>query len=293
MQFAAATFPVVLAWLLSLQVQPLQASTPDTVPLHNLQADNSEKLASLFAQHNYTWPPSEQIPALAVVKLPPDLASISIPQKKALFFRALLPLVLAENRVIREQRQWLTALNVKSGQVTSVERERLLQLAEEYGLSDKIDRAALTQELLKRVDELPPALVLAQAANESGWGTSRFALEANNLFGEWTFKPEHGVAPRIRREGSRHYIRRFHDLRHSVRSYLNNINSSRAYRTLRAMRAAMRTRGEPLDALALASGLHHYSVRGEAYINEIRTMITSNRLNELGPLRLARLSTDD
>ena len=161
------------------------------------------------------------------------------------------------------------------------------KLAELYRVNGDLNDPLVRDILLRRVDEVPPALVLAQAANESAWGNSRFAREANNLFGQWTYKQDLGMVPARRDEGARHYVRVFPDLRSSVRAYLRNINIGHAYLDLRRMRARMRAAGQQLDPYRLSDGLLRYSQRGEEYVNEIRTMMSINGLDQLGPLQLA------
>ncbi len=149
-----------------------------------------------------------------------------------------------------------------------------------------IEDEATRAELARRLDEVPAALVLAQAANESAWGSSRFAREGKNLFGEWTYKNGEGLIPDERAEGENHAVRIFPTLRASVQSYFNNINSGRAYEALRVMREELRNDSRSLDALKLATGLSRYSERGEAYVEEIKKMIRSNRLSSLGEVSL-------
>jgi Bax protein len=292
----AALFPVLLALLLSgfvpaRQLSPFAAAVTPLEPVPVLAA---EDLESLFDNAGYHWPPGGHVPPLAVRHFPHDIAALAVPRKKALFFRALLPLVVAENQRVRAERQWLETVARNGGPAGEFERQRLQRLLQEYALQEDgaID-ATLLAKLQRRIDTLPPGLVLAQAANESGWGTSRFSREANNLFGEWTYSAEEGLLPLQRREGANHYVRRFDSLLQSVRSYLNNLNTHRAYRELRGLRAKLRERGEEPDALTLAGGLHRYSARGGDYVAEIRALIRSNGLNDLGPLRLARLTTVD
>ncbi|MFO7857402.1 MAG: glucosaminidase domain-containing protein, partial [Ectothiorhodospiraceae bacterium] len=129
---------------------------------------------------------------------------------------------------------------------------------------------------------VPPSMAMAQAANESGWGRSRFAKEANNLFGVWTWDPEHGLRPERRAEGASHFVRVFPDLRASVRNYLYTINIGSAYEPLRQRRAEFRDRGKGVSGIQLSQGLERYSERGAAYVEEIQGMIRSNGLDELG-----------
>jgi Bax protein len=142
------------------------------------------------------------------------------------------------------------------------------------------------QRLLRRVDEVPVALALAQAAIESGWGTSRFVHQANNLFGHWTYRHDRGLVPREREAGKTHRVRIFTTLRSSVQAYLHNLNTGRAYRHLRLLRAILRENDQPLDGEHLAAGLLHYSERGQAYVDEVRTLIRSNHLTHFETVRL-------
>ncbi|RMD80171.1 MAG: hypothetical protein D6809_01885 [Gammaproteobacteria bacterium] len=237
-------------------------------------------LERLFAELDYRWPPRGPVPAVAVRRLPRDLPAVQeVARRKALFLRIVLPLVLAEDRRVAEERRALRAL-LRDGlpPAGSPARRRLEALARRYGVRE-LGSAAARRRLLRRVDEVPPALALAQAAMESGWGTSRFALEGNNLFGQWTRSERQGLVPARRPEGHRYAVRAFPDLRASVRAYLHNLNTHRAYRELRAVRARLRAQGRPLDAEALAAGLWRYSQRGLAYVAELQAIIRANRLH--------------
>ena len=279
----ASLFPVALALLLTLFV-PV-----DAVPaIQPVTVKSAHRLEALFDSVDYSWPPREIVPALGVTRIPADMAKLEVGRKKELFLRALLPLVLAENAQLRAERRWLEKVMANAGQNSKTVQNRLRRLADEYGLDGGEEPMELLPRLYRRIDVVPVGLVLAQAANESGWGTSRFSLEVNNLFGEWTYKARHGVLPQQRADGARHFVRSFGNLRASVRSYMHNINSGQAYAPLRELRARMRREGRELDPLLLAKGLVRYSARGEAYVAEIRAMIRSNGLNVLGPLRLAR-----
>lgn len=280
--------PIALALLLTLLVpaDPFGGTIPVLQPVTLASA---QRLEALFDSVDYSWPPAGQVPALAITRIPEDMAELEVERKKGLFLRALLPLVLAENARLGSERRWLERLMDNPGEDAGAEREGLRRLAREYGLESALNEpATLLTKLHKRIDVVPVGLVLAQAANESGWGTSRFSREVNNLFGEWTYKAGQGVVPRKRSDGARHFVRRFEDLRASVRSYMHNINTGRAYRPLRELRARMRREGRKLDPLLLATGLKRYSSRGETYVAEIQAMIQGNGLNTLGPLDLAR-----
>ena len=241
------------------------------------------QLEALFGQLNYQWPPQYSVPAISVRTLPPDFHTLSAEKKKSLFFRSLLPLVMAENTLLRQERVWLQL--VQKGRIKA-DQKRLNELASVFRVREELPRDELVTQLLLRVDEVPAGLVLAQAANESGWGTSRFSREVNNLFGEWTWDADNGVMPHRRPQSASHYVRRFDSLRASVRSYLHNINTGHAYEEFRELRAAMRSEGARLDPLRLASALEKYSARGREYVHEIQVMIRSNGLNKLGQIDL-------
>jgi len=120
--------------------------------------------------------------------------------------------------------------------------------------------------------------VLAQSANESAWGTSRFATKGNNFFGQWCFRKGCGLVPESRDTDADHEVRKFHDARESVFAYIDNLNSNAAYRKLRESRAKLRQEKAPITGLALVHGLIHYSQRGMAYVQEIEGLINYNKL---------------
>ncbi len=139
--------------------------------------------------------------------------------------------------------------------------------------------------LKRRVDAVPVDLVLVQAANESAWGTSRFAREGNNLFGQWCFRPGCGMVPEGRPDGATYEVAAFDSINESIRSYLNNLNTGRVYGDLRKIRAQCRNEGRDPQATELAKGLKSYSERGMAYVTEIRAMLRHNApvIAQLGP----------
>lgn len=277
---AATFFPTGLALLLALLI-PSEPSVTAEPLFRSVSFETARQLEGLFDKADFSWPPRRHIPPIGITRLPADMAELDIQRKKALFLCALLPLVVSENTRLLDERRWLEHVINNGGPYLLKTRYRLQRLAGEYGLSGIKDPDVLLATLYERVDIVPVGLVLAQAANESGWGTSRFSREANNLFGEWTYKADEGIVPRRRPKGARHYVRRFNDLRSSVRSYLNNINRSKAYASLRRLRAEMRAKGQEPDALILASKLEHYSAHGKRYVSAIQSLIRSNKLHHL------------
>jgi len=244
--------------------------------LRSVQIASAGELATYFSRLDYTWPPSESVPPLTLQRLPADFAQMTDSRaRKHLFLRALLPTVLAENRRLREQRR-LARLLLAVPPLPGGRLERWLKkTAAVYRVQGDLNRPQNRAKLLRRLDEIPNGLVLAQAAIESGWGTSRFALEGNSLFGQWTYAKNGGLAPADRAEGATHSVRAFPRLQASVRSYLHNLNVGHAYQDLREERARLRAAAQPLDPLRLARHLQLYSQRGEAYVEEIRRMLAS------------------
>ena len=158
----------------------------------------------------------------------------------------------------------------------------LSRLGKDYGI-EKPDAGIpeFLDALLLRVDTVPLSLALAQSAKESGWGTSRFARDGYNLFGEWCFEKGCGLVPQARTAGRSHEVEAFRSPRHSVASYLNNINTHEGYQTFRRERAKQRAASKVLSGTALATYLSQYSERGEAYVEEIRQLIRTNDLESL------------
>ena len=288
MRVTAAALPLFIAGLLLwLGVGAENRSTRFDVPLEIIWATDADTLESIFSRHDYFWPPGSTVPPLLVRQIPPDISRLSVKRKKSLFFRALLPIVMAENERLRRLQQAVgEEFETGAPSPGSEKGLWLTALAGDYGIKVPVSDPLFERRLSKRLDVVPPGLVLAQAANESAWGTSRFATEGNNLFGEWTWNPDQGMVPLRRTAGANHFVRKFPNLRSSVRAYLKNLNTGSAYRDLRRIRAEMRTAGRPLAPEVLAEGLRLYSERGAEYVAEIRAMIRHNGLSDLGPLQL-------
>jgi Bax protein len=143
-----------------------------------------------------------------------------------------------------------------------------------------IDDDASWHQLLVNVDVLPPSLVLSQAANESAWGTSRFAKLGNNYFGQWCFEHGCGLVPKKRDSDKAHEVAAFNSPKESLESYMQNLNSHPAYQPLRNIRAQLRREKQAVTGMALAAGLTSYSERGQEYIAELRAMIKFNKLSK-------------
>jgi len=217
------------------------------------------------------------MPALADDE--PDFASFKdVKEKKKAFFGFMRPYVDIENASLLRDRERLIALRNESVNKLSIEDKQWIEaMVKSYRSDSPLADVKAWADLLERVDAVPYPLVLAQSANESAWGTSRFARQGHNFFGQWCFSKGCGIVPSRRDAGSKHEVAVFKSAQYSVRAYLKNINRGRVYAGLRKIRAKQRANGEALDATALAGGLLKYSERGEAYVKEIRSMIRTNK----------------
>lgn len=221
------------------------------------------------------------------ISAPQEAPVVSLPQvvnvraRKAQFFDMLRPFMQTENRRIMKVRKRMLELSRKADRKTNPyspeEMDSIYPLAAKYRveLSGNPD-AAFWALLLKRLDKVPLELALAQAANESAWGTSRFARDGNNYFGQWCYKEGCGMVPARRNAGSTHEVKVFSSAAESVRAYIYNLNTSTAYKRLRSLRKHMRRSGVKLNATLLAGGLSTYSERGAEYVKSIRVLIRHN-----------------
>lgn len=196
--------------------------------------------------------------------------------RKSAFVDFLVPIIEAQNAWRQQDRRRLEALQPDA--LSSEEIAWLQELAGRYELDPEQSRSELIARLLTHVDAIPPSLALAQAAKESGWGTSRFATEGNNFFGERCWEAGCGIVPDERSDAGSFEVRRFESVEASVSSYMRNINTHPDYAPLRESRARMRSRNEPLSGTELAELLGPYSERRESYTQDIRTMIEQNEL---------------
>lgn len=215
-----------------------------------------------------------EVPPLFLERVPHDLDDLPDPERrKALFLRVMLPLVLAVNAEIAADRAHLEGLLARKAARQSLTRQDrlwLTALAERYDVED-----GDTAQLLARVDEVPPSLALAQAAEETGWGTSRLVRRSRNLFG---LTGDDDDEPGMRRFGS---------LKEGVQAYLHTLNTHPAYAGLRRARQHAHAVGRPVDGHQLADSLSAYSERGKAYVGTIRSLIRRNDLVAFDRARLA------
>ena len=214
----------------------------------------------------------------------PDLSlAATVGERKRIFLDFIQDYVDEQNYLITLNRLRLLAVDEtlrNGGALTEASRDWLMDLAGRYEVdeADFDNRQQWLNELLFRVDIVPTSLVLAQAANESAWGTSRFVREGNNVFGQWCFDPGCGIVPQQRRSGATHEVRSFTTLHDAMEAYFDNINTNGNYQFFRELRQTMKLQQRELDSLVLAFGLTRYSQRGRNYVDELQTIIVQNDL---------------
>ncbi len=207
----------------------------------------------------------------------PDFGSYTqAKEMKTAFFDYLSPIVEYHNGRILNERKRLEDMHRTAGLgkiLSRSESKWLKNLANKYNVEWQDDQIVVMQELLTRVDIVPVKLAVIQAAKESSWGRSRYAVEINNLFGQWCYKKGCGTVPKERPGGARHEVRRFNSVSDSARSYIHNLNSHRNYASLRKLRQMLRASGQAIESSELVDGLLLYSERRQKYVEEIRSMI--------------------
>ncbi len=261
------------------------------LPIRTVNSRSTEDIFSLFDSVGYTaeaWQQGlREIPRIYMTSIPKrwktESGELSVARKKEIFFRLLAPVVLRTNELIFVERNQLQDLMAKYPNLGPKEENDLLSLARKYKVIDTqatlLEEEQL-QELQLRIDIIPPSLALAQGAEESGWGTSRFALLGNSLFGQWDFSGR-GIKPaRQRTELGDYGLAAFDTPLDAVAAYARNLNTHRAYTKLRAMRAKIRGENRKPTGHELAGTLDKYSERGQAYIDGLRTIM---RVNKLAP----------
>lgn len=215
-----------------------------------------------------------------IQKNAPDFSAIAdVKERKKAFFDYLTPFINEKNSLILKDRERLNALLASNKKLSAKNKKWISTLRQNHKLK-KLENYTKDdiKALLNRIDIIPASLVLAQSANESAWGTSRFATQGNNYFGQWCFRKGCGLVPESRNEDADHEVRKFNDARESVFAYIDNLNTNAAYKKLRASRAQLRKGKQVVTGLALVHGLEHYSERGQAYVEEIEGLINYNKL---------------
>ena len=266
-----------------------KAEDPEFVQeMDNTVSLNAETASNLFKDLGYNLKSiraGEKVKPIYLTKLPKDLNSLGNSKKKReLFIKIILPLVLNENQKITEDRKKLFKILGKNFN-TSGERVWLKRRFKEY----KIDDQDLSK-LKMRMDIIPVSLALAQAANESGWGTSRFALEGNALFGQWTWSKK-GITPANKDKNKNHRVLQFQILKASVKAYKNNLNTHDAYKEFREVRAQLRQENKEITGLDLVEYVKNYAAIGERYVKVLTDLIKSNSLTDFDKTNLLPINS--
>ncbi len=251
----------------------IEAST-----LNQMFEDEEYKLS--IVRKNHIVKPFE------VGMLPGEIKSIeSSKKRKDLFIKIVLPLILSENNRIRIDRGMLFKVLNKNNN-TKAERDWLNKKFKQYGVVNK-DLSTLKI----RMDEIPVSLAIAQAAKETGWGTSRFAIEGNALFGQWTYSGQ-GIKPAAASKEEKHKVATFSVLKASVRAYQRNLNTHASYKDFRKARAIQRDNDETLDSYELSNYLTDYAQNGDEYIKTLKKIIDQNKLKDFDKAKILPLSKE-
>lgn len=272
--------------------ESVAGSRSQPAAVDTLEVSGYKQVLALFEKLNYTpaaWQAGiRAVPRVYVTDVTErwrdtTVNKITVLQKKQIFFRALAPLVLHSNELILEDRKRLAALRQGGpGTWSPDDAKWLAGLAAEYTVPLPADGQVSTgvlDELWVRVDIVPTSLALSQAAEESGWGTSRFAAQGNALFGQWTWGGL-GMKPEQQRAELGNYgLAAFETPLLSVMAYMLNLNRQASYSDFRSLRAAERSKGHVPRGRDLAAGLSRYSERGEAYVTSLRNLMTANKLD--------------
>ena len=265
----------------------------DIFSLNDLETDtvrlNASTIKQLFEDTDYKLDDVRKkklVKPVALTLLPSEIKMIeSTKKRKEFFIQIVLPLILKENNNIRLDRKTLFNIINKSNN-TNIEKKWLEKKFKQYGVLSK------DLSILKiRMDEVPVSLALAQAAKETGWGTSRFAQEGNALFGQWTWSGE-GLKPKEAEENKGHKVMKFNVLQASVRAYQRNLNTHSSYKNFRLARAQLRDEKKSLDSLLLSQFLKNYAETGNQYVEVLQKIIKQNNLTDFDDAKLLPSSKD-
>ena len=252
-------------WMLSLALATLGTSAVANVPV-------SQRTP------NAAITPAAAQAAVSLTTMPDLRDQPAGPERKEAFISLLMPIIKEQNAQIARDREWLLAAQ-RATEWTDQAAARFDTICTRYGVACSSAHRAQIQwdRLLSRVDVIPSQMVMVQAIEESGWGTSRFARESNNLFGMRCFGRNCGVAQQGIDPDEAQRFQQFASVEDNVRAYLLNINTHMAYEGLRQQRAQLRRQGRPVQAGTLIASLERYSERGPLYLAQLRTLLETNR----------------
>ena len=259
----------------------------DIFSLNDLESDTVRLSAStikqLFEDTDYNLKDVRKkklVKPVALTLLPTEIKMIENSKKRKEFFiQIVLPLIIQENNNIRLDRKTLFTVINKSNN-SDAEKDWLEKKFKQYGV-----RSRDLSTLKIRMDVIPVSLAIAQAAKETGWGTSRFAQEGNALFGQWTWSGE-GLKPKDSTDGEGHKVMKFNVLQASVRAYQRNLNTHSSYKDFRKARAELRDLDKPLDSIELSKFLNKYAETGNQYVEVLQKIIVQNKLKDFDDAKL-------
>ena len=238
----------------------------------------ANEMMEVFKKYNFSidsFLNNESINIIIFSSLPEDFMRIEpVSERKKLFINTLIPIIYYENlQILEDRKKILDWWNESEGENFSRDfwPSWLFELSEKYETKD-----SNLGNLLVKVDVIPISMALAQAAIESGWGTSRYLRQGNAIFGQYTFNKKKGLKPKNRDKNKKFYIKKFSNLSESTRSYFKNLNTNLAYEEFREERKKLRMSGETLSGLNLATFLTRYSERKEEYVLDLKKIIESN-----------------
>ena len=265
----------------------------DIFSLNDLESDtvrlSAATIKQLFEDTDYSLNDVRKkklVKPVALTLLPDEIKMIENTKKRKEFFiQIVLPLIIKENNYIKLDRKTLFNIINKNNNTTS-EINWLEKKYKQYGVKSK-DLSTLKI----RMDEIPVSLAIAQAAKETGWGTSRFAQEGNALFGQWTWSGE-GLRPKDAEENEGHKVMKFNVLQASVRAYQRNLNTHSSYKEFRKARAEFRDLNKPLDSIELSKYLNKYAETGNQYVEVLQKIIMQNKLQDFDDAKLLPSSID-
>ena len=260
----------------------------DESPIDTVRLSAST-IEELFKSTNYNLKDvrkNKLVKPVSLSLLPSEIKQIeNVKKRKDLFIQIILPLIIKENNNIKLDRSKLFSILGKN-QNTKKENNWLNSKFKQYGVINK-DLSTLKV----RMDEVPVSMAIAQAAKETGWGTSRFAQEGNALFGQWTWTGE-GIKPAAADNDSNHKVMKFRVLQASIKAYQRNLNTHSGYKNFRSARAALRDRGRKLDSIILTEYLDKYAETGKEYVKILQQIINQNNLKDFDDAKLLPTSID-
>jgi len=240
-------------------------------------------IEELFKSTNYDLDDVRKkklVKPVTLTVLPHEIKKIeNVKKRKNLFIQIILPLVIKENQNIRLERKKLFSI-LNKNKNTKAEKNWIAKKLKQYGVV-KNDLSTLKV----RMDEVPVSLAIAQAAKETGWGTSRFAQEGNALFGQWTWSGE-GIKPAAADNNTTHKVMKFNVLQASIKAYQRNLNTHSSYKQFRSVRAELRDEEKKLDSLVLSKYLDKYAETGKEYVKILQQIIRQNQLKDFDDAKL-------